>query len=295
MQSTNNPDPRKSLFDFINYHKSTANEEEDFKLVSALTQSDTDNSDSPKSLFDFINSHKSVVNDDEDIQSLSDLASKYLSIKRENREVPTHFSFPVESQNFQFLSSIVPDSDSEKAKQGRSNKFTSLEEYRQSYLTSKNKSAVHCQITDPSCNSKFTANSCDSDIANKNINESLSNIKICDVKKQNRTIDLTTALLNVTKNNSESAVVHTEDKVHRKALSYPTQECIIDISFLATENVLYNDAKLSHFGYVISKKWIPLSRKYKCIGKSHPYNIASSFKFNVPSPDELFHRQHKNL
>lgn len=291
MQSTNNPDPHKSLFDFINYHKSTTNEDEDFKSVSALTQSDTnDNSDSPKSLFDFINSHKSAVNDDEDVQSLSDLASKYLSIKRENREVPTYFSFPVGSENCQSLSSVVRDSDFEKTKQEISNKFTSLEDYTQSYLTSKN-SAVHCQITAPSCNSKFSTNSCDFDIANKRINESLSNIKICDVKEQSRTIDLTTALLNVTKNNSESAVAHTEDKVHWKPLFYPAQECIIDISSLATENVLYSDAKLSYFGYVISRKWIPMSKKYKYIGKSHPYNIASSFKFSVPSPDELYNEK----
>lgn len=252
---------------------------------SQLMQSDTDgNSDSPKSLFDFINSHKSAVNEDEDIKSLSDLTSRHLNLKEDSQNVPSYSS--TQLGNFE-PSLILKSCTSKKPGKEASNEFSSLEEYTKSYLTSTG-NRFQCRNVCP-LNLKAQNNSTHIDKTNqKTIYERLSKINLSDSNERDRKIDLTAALLTVTKNHVTSTIDQLQNEVHRRTCFYPVKECMIDITSLAAETISYNNADLSHFGYVITRKWDPISIPRKCrrIGRTRPYNIAKSFKFDTPSPDD---------
>lgn len=246
---------------------------------SGLMLSDSSEDATPNSLLDLINSHNPLdSNYNDDVSSLSELTTKFLNVDQ-NSSVG-------EKESSSSFSSLTVGSDSIDQESAACN---TLEAYTKSFLNSKGTSVSPFRKPAPPPNFSGRVSKFQTDPDIKQINEKLQNIRVDESnKRETRKIDLTAALTNRTKTNSISLSTEVAIESKHSVFSYPVEECNIDLSSLADDNLLYSGMSLSPFGYVVSKTWnrIVFPKKYKRLGRIRPYNISESFKFDSPSPDE---------
>lgn len=188
--------------------------------------------------------------------------------------------------------------------------FGTLEEYTKSFLHSRGTYSIptgRFRTSHSESSESFSPpSSVNSDL--KLVGKKLSRVHISnsnDVLKPNLTdtdhtdnsyldnwnIDLSLALQDSKTKKLETAASSKLNKSSFESSVYSVhaKECTFDISRLANEKLLYNNAVLSSFGYVLSRKWkkIPLSKKCRKIGVNWPYKRSKSFKFDSPSPDDV--------
>lgn len=241
----------------------------------------TEDADTPNSLLDLINSHNSFdQNFSNEISSLSDLTLNFLNV---DSNTPPEKDDSLLPSSFSSLT-IVGD-----AKDRKSDEYNTLEAYTKSYLNSKGTSNSPLRKPAPPANFSGRISKIETDVNVKQLNEKFQNIRVnVSEKVEARKIDLTAALTNRTKTNSISLSTEVPVEPKQSIFSYPVQECNIDLSSLANENLLYKSTSLSPFGYVVSRKWnhITFPKKYRKLGNLKPYNVSRAFKFDTPSPDD---------
>ncbi|XKL66721.1 hypothetical protein PGB90_010141 [Kerria lacca] len=254
----------------------------------------TEDSDSPKSLLDFINAHKSNPEDTkDDIKSLSELTSSHLHLNDTTQAESNCLTFPFKCN---FISTAVNTCiDKNSSVEDGSNDFQTLEDYTKSFLNSKGCTVSLCR---KSCLPQITASKIlkDENRSTRNIMKQITSCNIPDlVKQKNKKMNVTVMPQNQIDINNFSAQLQSIKFNKESILIHPEKECCTDLSSMIEENVLYNNGKLSSFGYVISKKWnyIVLPKKYRKLGKIRPYNIVKSFQFNSLSPDDIALRSQK--
>lgn len=248
---------------------------------AGLMLSDSSEDATPNSLLDLINSHNTIDSSyaDDDVSSLSELTSKFLNVDKNSSTGKNESLLP----SFGSLSVVGNANDHE------SDECNTLEAYTKSFLNSKETSVSPFRKPPPPPNFSGRIPKTQTDPDVKQIDEKLRNIHVGGPdKEETRKIDLTAALTNRTKTNSISFSTEVAVETKQSVFSYPVEECNIDLSSLADDNLLYSSMSLSPFGYVVSKQWkrIIFPKKYRKLGKIRPYNIAKSFKFDTPSPDE---------
>lgn len=247
-----------------------------FSPFAGLLVSDSTEDATPNSLFDLINSHNTVDSNDDEVSSLSELTSRFLN-------VDTNLSTEKNESLLPSFGSLTVGN----AKDHESDECNTLEAYTKSFLNSKGTNVSPFRKPAPPPNFSGRIPKTDPDV--QQIDEKLQNICVGGSDKEEyRKIDLTAALTNRTKTNSISLSTEVAVETKHSVFSYPVQDCNIDLSSLADDNLLYSSTSLSPFGYVVSRKWnsIIFPKKYRKLGKIRPYNLAKSFKFDTLSPDE---------
>ncbi len=280
-------DSPRSLLDFISSHNSTYKYDE----------SDSPNSDvetgSPRTLFDFIRDHNSACeNEDTDSpRTLLDLINAHSSQSKE--DVASLCDLTSRNLNLEEKATNNPPSSLDAIYDGSSeNECDTLEEYTKSFLNSNCSNIFQHRM--PKLRPPFLIkNIVENDL--ENVDKKMSNCSISESNKaETRKIDLTAALENKLKQNSMTSRLQPSTDVKSSSFSDRLRKNSVDflftnISFLIHEELMYGNSTLSPLGLVACKKWNrpSLPKKYRKIEKIRPYNIAKSFKFDTPSPDDV--------